>query len=85
MNESKNEEQILNQEKIREGINKALSNTAEKLDQTAETLQKTAAFFREKDADSLKDDMANMVKKYPGHALIGVLAFGFVLGRLIAR
>ena len=71
------------QEKMIYGINQALNTTAEKLDNSAESMHKTAEFFREKDADSLKQDLNGFVKKHPGQTLLAALVVGFLFSKVI--
>lgn len=73
------------QEKAIEGLNKAMAATAENLDKTANKLHDASRFFRDKNADSLKEDFSNLVKKYPGKTLAAIAFVGFVFGRMISR
>ncbi|OGH96964.1 MAG: hypothetical protein A2287_05880 [Candidatus Melainabacteria bacterium RIFOXYA12_FULL_32_12] len=73
------------QEKITHGIDRTVCMTAEGLDKAAEKMQQTASFFRSKTTDSLKEDLSNAAKKYPGKTLAGAVFFGFILGRILSR
>ena len=73
------------QEKVVDGINKAMTVTAERLDQTADKMHQTARFFRTKNADTMKDEASNLAKKYPTHTLIGAMILGFLFGRALSR
>ena len=73
------------QEKATESLNKAMSATAESLDKTANKLHDVSKFFRDKDADGLKEDFSNLVKKYPGKTLAGIAFVGFLIGRIISK
>jgi hypothetical protein len=73
------------QEKVTQGINRAMSATAEKLEHTADRMHQTASFFRSRNADSLKNDLQDLAKKYPTQTLVGGVILGFLLGRIISR
>lgn len=73
------------QEKVRNGINNAMTSAAEKLDQAAENMHKTAIFFRDKNADTIKDDISGLVKKHPGKTLAVAVVLGFFAGKIISR
>jgi len=73
------------QDKIIEGINSAMSSTAEHLDKAADKIHETAGFFRNKNTDSLKDDVSNLTRKYPTYTLLGAAFLGFIFGRAISR
>ena len=73
------------QEKIKQGINSAMSSAAENLEKTADTIHKTAGFFREKNADTLGNDVSSLVKKYPGATLAGAIVLGFLFGKVLSK
>ena len=49
---------------------------------TADKLQETADYVRETDVKAMMDDVADLVKRYPGQALAAAAAVGFLVGRL---
>ena len=49
---------------------------------TADKLQATADYVRETDVKAMMDDVADLVKRYPGQALAAAAAVGFLVGRL---
>ena len=73
------------QEKMINRFNGALDNFALKLDKTADKMHKTAEFFREKDADALKQDCMSAAKKHPAQTLGAVFVFGLLVGKILSR
>lgn len=51
----------------------------------ADRLSTTADYVRRNDLASVRGDVEALVKKNPGPALLAAAAFGFLIGRAIAR
>lgn len=73
------------EEHISENVNELMNNTAEKLDKAAEKMQSTAKFFRENNANKIKEDLSTVVRKNPGKSLLGALALGFLINRALFK
>ncbi|MDD3012651.1 MAG: hypothetical protein PHC34_03000 [Candidatus Gastranaerophilales bacterium] len=73
------------QEKVAQSINMAMNSAADSLDVTANKMQEASKFFRDKNVDSIKDDVSGFIKKYPGQTLAGALIFGFLFGKVLSR
>ena len=73
------------QEQLSENLDNLMSSTAENLDKAAEKMHETAEFFRERNADTLKEDLSHAVKKNPAKALGGAMLVGFLIGKIIFR
>lgn len=73
------------QEQVTENLNNLMESTAENLDKAAEKMHETAEFFREKNMDTMKDDLSKVVKKNPTKAIGGALLIGFLIGKILFR
>jgi uncharacterized coiled-coil DUF342 family protein len=73
------------QEKMVKGIDQALQSTAENLDKTADKMHQTASFFRQRNADSLRNDFLSLIKKYPAHTIMISILIGFLFGKTLSR
>jgi hypothetical protein len=49
----------------------------------ADTLERTAGYLREHESTELWGDVQEYVKQHPASALVGALAAGFVLSRIL--
>ncbi len=70
---------------VSENINELMATTAEKLDRTAEKMHNTAEFFRSNNVSKIKEDVSTVVRKNPGKSLLGAIALGFLIGKIILR
>lgn len=73
------------QEKVIQGVNKAMNSAAENLDKAADRMHEASRFFRDKNADSIRDDVKGLVKKHPTQTLAGAVILGFLFGRILSR
>lgn len=73
------------QEKVVKSLNNAMSSAAEGLDVTANKIHDASKFFKEKNVDSIKEDIAGLIKKYPAQTLLGALFFGFIFGKVLSK
>ena len=73
------------EQQVSTNINELMSNTAEKLDKAAEKMHTTAAFFRNNNVSKMKEDVSTIVRKNPGRSLLGAIAIGFLLGKVLFR
>lgn len=73
------------QDKVVDSINKAMSTTAESLDKTADNIHKTAQFFKDKNAETIREDVATVIKKHPGKSLVGAALLGLIIGKIFSR
>jgi len=73
------------EQQVSENVNELMSNTADKLEQAAEKMHNTACFFRENNADTIKENVSSVVKKNPGKSFLGALALGFLVNKILFR
>lgn len=73
------------QEKVVNSINMAMNSAAEGLDVTASKIHDASKFFKEKNVDSIKEDLSGLIKKYPAQTLAGALLFGFLFGKVLSK
>lgn len=73
------------QEQLSENLDNLMSSTAENLDKAADKMHETAEFFRERNTDTLKEDLSKVVKKNPAKALGGAMLIGFLIGKILFR
>jgi len=73
------------EEQVSANINELMGTTAEKLDKAAEKMHNTAEFFRHNNVSKVKEDMSSVVRKNPGRSLLGALALGFLVGKILFR
>jgi len=73
------------QEKVVQSINTAMNSAADSLDVTANKMQEASKFFRDRNVDSIKDDISGFIKKYPGQTLAGAVIFGFLFGKVLSK
>jgi TolA-binding protein len=80
-----NEKAAEMQEKVVQSINTAMNSAAESLDATANKMHEASKFFRNKNVDTIKGDLSDFIRKYPGQTLAGALIFGFLFGKVLSR
>jgi hypothetical protein len=51
----------------------------------ADGMESVAKYMRESDLDSIKHDVVDTCRKHPAQTLIGALAAGFLVGRILRR
>ena len=51
----------------------------------AEKMQATADYVRENDAGAMIGDVQDLVRRYPGQAVVAGIVLGFLLGRMFRR
>ncbi len=73
------------QDKMVGNFNNAMSGTAQKLDSTADKLHQTAKFIRNKNVNTLKSDITNIIEKHPGKSAGIIFLFGFLIGKVLSR
>ena len=73
------------EEQVTENLNNLMSSTAENLDKAAEKMHETAAFFRERNMESVKEDFSHVIKKNPLQTIGGALFVGFLIGKTIFK
>ena len=73
------------EEQVSSNINDLMGTTAEKLDKAAEKMHSTAEFFRNNNVSKIKEDVTHVVKKNPVKSLIGAIALGFLVGKIILK
>ncbi len=49
----------------------------------AESMDKTATYLREHDTKAIVTDFEQYAKEHPTQAIMGAVAFGFILGRIL--
>ena len=72
-------------EKFSKRIDNAMGSTAESLDKTANKMHELAGLLKQKNVDSLKEDVTEIAKKHPVKTLIGAMFLGIILGKLVSR
>lgn len=72
-------------EKVIHGVNKAMCSAAENLDKAADRMHEASRFFRDKNADTIRDDVKGLVKKHPAQTVAGAVILGFLFGRILSR
>ncbi|OAI38966.1 hypothetical protein AYO38_08615 [bacterium SCGC AG-212-C10] len=80
-------------EKLADGIGSAAETMRERMDgdgavakagtMAADSLEKTASYLRDHESGELWADVQEYVKQHPASALVGALAAGFVLSRIV--
>jgi ElaB/YqjD/DUF883 family membrane-anchored ribosome-binding protein len=81
-------------DKAAEGMDSAAEMVREKLGaksgvtgtagtKLAEGMEKTAGYLKEHDTQDMMNDLDTFVREHPTQALIGAVAIGFVLGRML--
>jgi len=80
-------------EKLADGIGSAADTMRERMDgdgavakagtMAADSLEKTASYLRDHESGELWADVQEYVKQHPASALVGALAAGFVLSRIV--
>lgn len=70
---------------VSQNINELMATTAEKLDKAAEKMHNTAEFFRANNVTKIKEDVSTVVRKNPGKSLLGAIAIGFLVGKILFR
>jgi|GEM_PF-2704160 len=73
------------QEKLSQHINMAMKSAADNLDITADKMHEASNFFRDRNVDTLRDDVSGFIKRYPTQTLAGALIFGFLFGKVLSR
>ncbi|OGI01372.1 MAG: hypothetical protein A2Y25_02645 [Candidatus Melainabacteria bacterium GWF2_37_15] len=73
------------EEQVSANINDLMVNTADRLDQAADKMKSTAEFFRNKNVNTIKEDVSVMVRNNPGKSLLGAIAIGFLVGKILFR
>ncbi|MEI7473860.1 MAG: hypothetical protein WCK67_03700 [bacterium] len=73
------------QGKVEENINKAMVVTADSLENTAKKFNGTAEVLREKNAQTIKNDVSELVKKYPAYTFVGAMVIGFIFGKMLSK
>ena len=73
------------EEQVSANINDLMANTAERLDQAADKMKSTAEFFRNKNVNIIKEDVSTIVRKNPGKSLLGAIAIGFLVGKILFK
>ena len=73
------------EQQISQNLNEMMSTTAEKLDKAAEKMHSTAEFFRSNNVSKIKEDLSVLVRKHPGKSLLGGIAIGFLVGKILFR
>jgi ElaB/YqjD/DUF883 family membrane-anchored ribosome-binding protein len=59
------------------GIQETVGTTA------ADTMEKTASYLRENDTQAMLNDIENYVREHPAQAVLGAVAVGFLVGRIL--
>jgi ElaB/YqjD/DUF883 family membrane-anchored ribosome-binding protein len=59
------------------GIQETVGTTA------ADTMDKTATYLREHDTQAMLNDLETYIREHPTQAVIGAVAVGFVVGRIL--
>ena len=59
------------------GIQETVGTTA------ADTMEKTATYLREHDTQTMLNDVETYIREHPTQAVIGAVAVGFVIGRIL--
>jgi ElaB/YqjD/DUF883 family membrane-anchored ribosome-binding protein len=49
----------------------------------ADTMETTASYLREHDTQAMLNDLENYIREHPTQAVIGAVALGFVVGRIL--
>lgn len=73
------------QETVESNLDKAMFATADGLETTAKKMNETAEILREKNAQTLKAEASEAVRKYPAYTVLGAIFAGFVIGKILSR
>ncbi len=63
-------------EQLKEKTNKAIETTTKGID-------RVALYFKDKNSQELIDDVQQVIRKHPGKSVLGGLALGLLVGRIL--